>query len=140
MGRKSVGTVKSTMYVSHNSYESAVSNLIYPFKTYLKKNVFWPDVEDYIGLSLQTAHEVNPDAILGVNDYKFESKAGYGTSGGWIKEKGICMYNLTKALMDDGMPIQYVGSQSHIDLRFADFDGFTDSVKEYSKVGLTMRK
>ena len=91
-------------------------------------------MEDYIGLSLTTAHEVNPDAILGVNDYKFESKAGYGTSGGWIKEKGVCMYNLTKALKDDGVPIHYVGSQSHIDLRFAEFEGFTDSVKEYSQV------
>ena len=119
-----MGTAKSTMYVCHNSIDEYLMQQSdsYPFKTYLKKNVFWPDVEDYIGLSLQTAHEVNPEAILGVNDYKFESKAGYGTSGGWIKEKGICMYNLTKALMDDGMPIQYVGSQSHIDLRFADFD------------------
>ena len=44
------------------------------------------------------------------------------------------MYNLTKALKDDGVPIHYVGSQSHIDLRFAEFDGFTDSVKEYAQV------
>ena len=54
---------------------------VIPPQTYLKRNVFWPDVEDYIGLSLATAHEVNPDAVLGVNDYKFESKAGYGTRG-----------------------------------------------------------
>ena len=26
------------------------------------------------------------------------------------------MYNLTKALKDDGIPIDYVGVQSHIDL------------------------
>ena len=44
------------------------------------------------------------------------------------------MYNLTKALKDDGVPIHYVGAQTHIDLRFADFEGFTDSVKEYSQV------
>ena len=58
------------LFISH------IITCYFPCKTYLKKNVFWPDVEDYIGLSLTTAHEVNPDAILGVNDYKFESKAG----------------------------------------------------------------
>ena len=86
------------------------------YNTYLKRNVFWPDVEDYIGLSLATARAADPDAVLGVNEYAYESSVGYGDNGGYVREKGICMYNLTKALKDDGIPIDYVGVQSHIDL------------------------
>ena len=44
------------------------------------------------------------------------------------------MYNLTKALKDEGVPLHYVGSQTHIDLEYyTDFDGYIDSLKEYSQ-------
>lgn len=103
------------------------------YQTYLSKNVFWPDVEDYISLSFNIAHEIDPDALLGLNEYKFESVNGY-VNGGFLKEKGICMYNLTKALKDEGVPINYVGSQTHIDLSYyLDFEGYIDSLKEYSQ-------
>ena len=103
------------------------------YQTYLSKNVFWPDVEDYISLSFNIAHEIDPDALLGLNEYKFESVSGY-VNGGFLKEKGICMYNLTKALKDEGVPINYVGSQTHIDLSYyTDFEGYIDSLKEYSQ-------
>jgi len=104
------------------------------YNAYLKRNVFWPDIEDYIGLSFTTAREVDSTAKLGYNEYKFESSVGYGTNGGFLKEKGISVYNLTKALVDEGIPIDYVGSQTHIDLGYlTDFDGYIDSVKNYSK-------
>ena len=103
------------------------------YQTYLSKNVFWPDVEDYISLSFNIAHEIDPDALLGLNEYKFESVKGY-VNGGFLKEKGISMYNLTKALKDEGVPINYVGSQTHIDLSYyTDFEGYIDSLKEYSQ-------
>merc|ERR1712117_334187 len=104
------------------------------YQAYLKRNVFWPDVEDYISLSINTAHDIDPNALLGVNEYKFESVNGYGTNGGFLKEKGISMYNLTKALKDEGVPIGYVGCQTHIDLSYyTDFDGYIDSLKSYSQ-------
>ena len=104
------------------------------YQTYLKRNVFWPDVEDYISLSFNTAHEIDPNALLGLNEYKFESVNGYGTNGGFLKEKGISMYNLTKALKDEGVPINYVGSQTHIDLSYyTEFEGYIDSLKAYSQ-------
>ena len=103
------------------------------YQTYLNKNVFWPDVEDYISLSFKTAHEIDPDALLGLNEYAYESVKGF-VNGGYLKEKGICMYNLTKALKDEGVPLHYVGSQTHIDLEYyTDFDGYIDSLKEYSQ-------
>ena len=104
------------------------------YQTYLKRNVFWPDVEDYISLSFNTAHEIDPSALLGLNEYKFESVNGYGTNGGFLKEKGISMYNLTKSLKDEGVPISYVGCQTHIDLSYyTDFEGYIDSLKAYSQ-------
>lgn len=36
------------------------------YNTYLKKNVFWPDIKDYIGLSFRIARGVDPDARLGL--------------------------------------------------------------------------
>ena len=59
------------------------------YNTYLKRNVFWPDVEDYIGLSLSTAREADPDAILGVNEYAYESSAGYGDNGGYVRDRVV---------------------------------------------------
>ena len=103
------------------------------YQAYLKKNVFWPDVEDYISLSFETAHATDPDALLGLNEYKFESAVGYG-NGGFLKEKGIGMYNLTKALKDEGIPITYVGCQAHMDLDYYyDYEGYIESLKEYSQ-------
>ena len=103
------------------------------YQTYLSKNVYWPDVEDYISLSFNIAHEIDPDALLGLNEYKFESVKGF-VNGGFLKEKGICFYNLTKSLIEEGVPIDYVGSQTHIDLSYyTEFEGYIDSLKEYSQ-------
>merc|ERR1711988_529312 len=110
------------------------------YNAYLKRNVFWPDVEDYIGLSFTTAREVSEaggwTAKLGYNEYKFETGAygGYGTNGGFLKEKGISVYNMTKALIAGDIPIDYIGSQTHIDLSYlSDFDGYIQAVKDYSQ-------
>ena len=42
-----------------------------------------------IGLALTTAHEADPDALLGINDARFESDVGYGSSGAYLGERGI---------------------------------------------------
>ena len=43
------------------------------------------------------------------------------------------MYNLTRALKEEGAPLDYVGVQSHIDLGWLDFEGYVDSVATYSQ-------
>ena len=107
------------------------------YNAYLKRNVFWPDVPDYIGLSFQTAATIDPNAILGYNEYKFEADGSFGSNGGFLSEKGRSVYNLIKALKDQGVPIHYVGSQTHINLDYLNYGsddyGYIDSVKNYSK-------
>ena len=49
-----------------------------------------------IGLALTTAHEADPSALLGINDARFESDVGYGSSGAYLGERGTSVYNLTK--------------------------------------------
>jgi len=117
------------------------------YGTYLKINVFWPIVDDYIGLSFRTAHLVDKDAVLGYNEYKFESTAGYGKQGGFLAEKGRCVYSLIQSLLKAGDPVHYVGSQTHIELNYlteytADSTVYShgdntldylDAVKDYSR-------
>ena len=52
-----------------------------------------------LGLALTTAHEADPSALLGINDARFESDVGYGSSGAYLGERGVEVYNLTKAIL-----------------------------------------
>ena len=51
------------------------------------------------GLALTTAHDADPSALLGINDARFESDTGYGSSGAYLGERGAAVYNLTKAIL-----------------------------------------
>ena len=51
------------------------------------------------GLALTAAHEADPSALLGINDARFESDVGFGSSGAYLGERGRSVYNLTKALL-----------------------------------------
>jgi endo-1,4-beta-xylanase len=77
------------------------------YNTFVKRHVWWPDVEDYIDLAFNIAKEVDPDAVLFYNEYKFES------SWGWQAGKAERTYNLVKSLVDRGIPVEGIGTQTH---------------------------
>ena len=54
---------------------------------------------------------MDPDALLGINEARFESDVGYGSSGAYLGERGRSVFNLTQALLEAGVPIHYVGAQ-----------------------------
>ena len=78
--------------------------------------------------------ELLTGVFLGYNDYKFESSIGYGSKGGYLSHKGVQVHNLVKSLIDQGIPIDYVGCQGHINIGYMnDYPGYIESVKQYSK-------
>ncbi|WP_415814077.1 endo-1,4-beta-xylanase, partial [Deinococcus marmoris] len=64
---------------------------------------------DFIALAFRTAHAANPAARLYYNDYNVEGLNG----------KSDAMYALVIGLLADGVPIDGVGFQGHIDINFS---------------------
>lgn len=101
------------------------------FDVYLKKNIYWPDMPDYISRAFEQTKLYDPTASLGYNEYKMEAMTG------WQKEKSDMTYQLIKSLKEEGVPIDYIGSQTHIDLGYISYEsggGVTDSASFKSDI------
>ena len=64
---------------------------------------------EYIDMAFRWAHEADPDALLFYNDYAGE---GLGT-------KSDAIYALVQGLLERGVPINGVGLQMHVSLRWS---------------------
>ena len=85
------------------------------YQVYLKKNVYWPDIPDYIDYSLNLAKQSVPHQLMGYNDYKMESAVG------WQKAKSDQVYQLMKSLIALNCSIDYVATQTHIKLEYVNY-------------------
>ena len=81
------------------------------------------DNYDYIQIAFETAHEADPDARLIINDYSLEVNSN----------KTITMYNMLKQLLEEGVPIDGVGIQMHIDYE-TDVERMRDNIKLLAKL------
>ena len=90
---------------------------------YLKRNVYWPDIPEYIELAINTTRLYDPNVLLGYNEYKCESATG------WQQVKSDELYKLMSKLKRYGSPIDYIGLQNHINLGYMNYTNYLEGVK-----------
>jgi endo-1,4-beta-xylanase len=73
---------------------------------YLKTNIWYPTVPNYIDVAFQAASAADPSAKLFYNDYAAEG----------INAKSDAIYDMVKSMMDRGIPIHGIGLQAHLSL------------------------
>lgn len=85
---------------------------------------------DFIALAFRMAHAANPAARLYYNDYSVEGLNG----------KSDAMYALVKGLLADGVPIDGVGFQGHVDINFSVKDsGMQANLQRFRDLGLDVQ-
>lgn len=81
---------------------------------------------DYIKVAFETARRyADKDAKLYINDYNTE-----------VEPKRTDLYNLVKDLLADGVPIDGVGHQGHIQLGWPSLQETEDSINMFASLGL----
>lgn len=81
--------------------------------------------EDFMRIAFEYAHEADPDAELYYNDY---SMANPGRREGVI--------NMVKNLQEQGVKIDGIGMQGHLNMDYPDIDDFEESILAYADLGL----
>ncbi len=94
----------------------------------LRKDSFWYKTigPDYVKLAFQFTREADPDALLYYNDYSAED----------MGSKSKAVYNLVRDLKLQGVPINGVGWQMHVDSNFKINSSHRDNAKRLADLGL----
>jgi endo-1,4-beta-xylanase len=82
--------------------------------------------ESYIADAFRWAHQADPKAILFYNDYNIES----------FGKKSDAVYNLIKRLRAQGVPIQAVGFQGHLDTQYPFPNDMLQNMRRFAALGL----
>jgi endo-1,4-beta-xylanase len=91
---------------------------------------------EYIELSFQWAREADPDAILIFNDYNNESPRDANTR--WVVNR---MYETVRELKAKGVPIDAVGMQMHLLLKYSspippERDDVIETMRRFGELGV----
>ncbi|HOT90185.1 MAG TPA: endo-1,4-beta-xylanase [Anaerolineae bacterium] len=79
---------------------------------------------DYISKAFTIAHQVAPTATLILNDYSETDPA-----------KRQCMYNVVKGFQDQGVPINGIGMQMHINIETPSVSAIEETIEKFSELG-----
>jgi endo-1,4-beta-xylanase len=96
----------------------------------LRKDSFWYKTigPDYVKLAFQFAREADPGALLYYNDFSAED----------IGSKSKAVYQLVRDLKQQGVQIDGVGWQMHIDTNFKIKPSYRDNAKRLADLGLEL--
>jgi endo-1,4-beta-xylanase len=83
---------------------------------------------DYVALAFQFARAADPGALLVYNDYSIEN----------INAKSNGLYNMVLSLQQNGIPIDGIGFQMHIDLYSIDYASFAHNLQRFADLGLAL--
>ncbi|WP_226642948.1 endo-1,4-beta-xylanase [Mesobacillus subterraneus] len=82
--------------------------------------------KDYIKVAFETANRyAAKDAKLYINDYNTE-----------VEPKRTHLYNLVKELVEEGVPVDGVGHQAHIQIGWPSLQEMEDSINMFADLGL----
>jgi endo-1,4-beta-xylanase len=81
---------------------------------------------DYIKDAFIWAHQADPKAKLFINDYNIEG----------VNAKSTALYNLVASLRKQGVPIQGVGIQGHLDTQYPAPHDIADNMARFDKLGV----
>ena len=84
---------------------------------------------EYIANAFRWAHEADPDALLCINDFGIESPGA--------KQDGF--FNLVKSLLGEGVPIQVVGFQAHINLTWPTVADLRNAIRRFASLGVKVQ-
>ncbi|MEU7585316.1 endo-1,4-beta-xylanase [Micromonospora sp. NPDC049230] len=97
---------------------------------------FWADNlgPGYIADAFRWARAADPRALLFYNDYNIEA---FG-SGNPADDKTQFVYDMTKGLLAQGVPIDGVGAQGHLGTQYGNFDTLqvTAALKKFAGLGV----
>lgn len=86
--------------------------------------------EGIIADAFRWAHQADPKALLMYNDYNIAGQDGTNT-------KFQAVYNFVKSLRAQGVPIDGIGEQGHLDTQYGfDAQRFQDDLQAYGDLGL----
>jgi endo-1,4-beta-xylanase len=80
----------------------------------------------YIADAFRWAHEADPKAALYINDYNIEG----------VNAKSTALYDLVAQLRRQGVPIQGVGIQGHLDVAYPAPHDIADNMARFDKLGV----
>ncbi|MGA1236443.1 MAG: endo-1,4-beta-xylanase [Limisphaerales bacterium] len=80
---------------------------------------------DYIAKAFEFAHEADPEAVLRYNDYGLENPA---------KRRKLSV--LIQSLQEKGVPVMAIGTQAHLNVTSAGFEGMDAALSDMEKLGL----
>src|SRR5690606_12453215 len=94
------------------------------------RNSFWLNTlgESYIADAFRFARQADPDAILCINDYNIEG----------INAKSDRLYQLVQSLIQQNVPIDCVGFQSHLVINQIP-SSFQQNLQRFANLGLQVR-
>ena len=75
-----------------------------------KHNVWYPAIPNYVDIAFETARKANPNTKLFYNDYNILMDSGKQ------KAKSDAVYNMTKTMLQNGIPLDGIGFQAHLSL------------------------
>ncbi len=95
--------------------------------TNLLRNSLWLQIigPDFIAKAFEYAHEADPEAVLRYNDYGLEDPA-----------KRRKLITLIKSLLEQGVPVMAIGSQTHVSVSSPSFEAEDQTLTELETLGL----
>jgi endo-1,4-beta-xylanase len=85
--------------------------------------------DEYIANAFRWAREADPDALLCINDYNIEASSA--------KQDGF--YNLVKKLLEEGVPIDVVGLQTHINISWPTVADLRNAIRRFASLGVKVQ-